>query len=123
VHSSWKEELHVEIAMLPKFLRHQQGFQAAGGLEAEEEDGIVTVLVKLHRDDLVCCAGVGRRGQQDMCSRAKVDCSGKRLTWLSVGKFEDFETHFRIPRGNGYTIVGQLYWMPHAILGVFNTIF
>jgi hypothetical protein len=26
----------------------------------------------------------------------KVDCSGKRPTRWSVGKFEDFETHFRI---------------------------
>jgi hypothetical protein len=28
--------------------------------------------------------------------KGKVDCSGKRLMVTSVGKFEEFETHFRI---------------------------
>jgi hypothetical protein len=34
--------------------------------------------------------------------------------WWSVGKIEDFETHFRT--------VAQLYWLPHGILHVFNAI-
>jgi hypothetical protein len=58
----------------------------------------------------------------------KVDCSGKRL-W-SVGKFEDFETHFRIKIVLKRLLklhqaphrVGQLYGVPHGILKVFNTI-
>jgi hypothetical protein len=43
---------------------------------------------------------------------AKVDCSGKRLTWWSVGKFEDFETHFRVKFLAATHIVGQLYGVP-----------
>jgi hypothetical protein len=44
---------------------------------------------------------------------------------LAVGKFEDFETHFRIRLVKFHEaphIVGQLHGVPHGILRVFNTI-